>query len=248
MSMQAVVAESSDHFFMQDSPGPEDTIPPPQPKLYLGAFGASNVSVAPEPDSYPGYLHHSGMDSSLGLLRADVNAGSYTHRPLAPSAMTQAPSMPSLLHHSPADVDHYRQIPLPRLSPAAHPGRSQSTNKRDPQRKARRRRATPPMQTMYPINEALAPGMMEDDGPDGEVTLDDKAPQELQRLWDIRKKYLSRKGNGMWEDIMAEYYNDDHMTSENKKTQLKAGLQMKIHRMLLKHGVWPQRDVSHRTT
>lgn len=89
--------------------------------------------------------------------------------------------------------------------------------------------------------------MIEDDGPYEDVTLDDKAPQDLQRLWNIRKKYLSRKGNGMWEDIMAEYYHDEQLASENKKTQLKAGLQMKIHRMLLKHGVWPQRDVSQHT-
>lgn len=83
---------------------------------------------------------------------------------------------------------------------------------------------------------------IEDDGPDEEVTLDDKTPQDLRRLWDTRRKWLSKKGNGMWEDIMMEYYGEDHMT-ENKKTQVKAALQMKIHRMLLKHGKWPERDV-----
>lgn len=245
LSMQPTVAETSHDFFMQDSPGPEDNIPPPQPKLYLGAFGASNVSVAPEPDHYPGYLHNPGMDSPMGLLRAsnlpDVNAGSYTHRPMAPTNMSQGPPMTSLLHHSPQD--HYRHIPLPRLSPSAHSGRQPT--KRDPARKAaRRRRATPPMQAMYSINEESAPPIVIDDGPDEEVTLDDKTPQDLRRLWNIRKKHLSRKGNGMWEDIMAEYYHEGNLGSDNKKTQAKAGLQMKIHRMLLKHGVWPHRDVS----
>lgn len=83
---------------------------------------------------------------------------------------------------------------------------------------------------------------IEDDGPDEEVTLDDNAPQELRRLWDTRRKYLGKKGNGMWEDIMLEFLGEE-VASENKKTQVKAALQMKIHRMLLKHGKWPERDV-----
>lgn len=75
-----------------------------------------------------------------------------------------------------------------------------------------------------------------------EVTLDDKTPSELRRLWDTRRSHLGKKGNGMWDDIMEEYYGQD-CRSENKKTQLKAALQMKIHRMLLKHGQWPAKDV-----
>lgn len=247
MSMQSVAAEASHDFFLQNSPGPDDGIPPPQPKLYLGAFSVSNVSAAPEPDPYPGYSYSSGMDSPMGVLRhaslPDINPGSYTHQPLNHSSMS------SLLHHSPQDP--YRRIPpLPRLSPTHHTTiRPQSTRGQPGRKAARRRRATPPnaLQAMYRIDEAAVPVMIEDDGPAEEVTLDDKAPSDLQRLWDIRKKHLSRKGNGMWEDIMTEYYQEENLASENKKTQLKAGLQMKIHRMLLKHGVWPKRDVSRKS-
>lgn len=250
MSMQASAAETPEHFFINSSPGPEDSIPPPQSKLYLGAFSASNVSVAPETDAYPGYLHNPGMDSQMSLLRAsnlsDVNAGSYTHRPLGP--MSQGPPMASLLPHSPQDLEHYRQLSLPRLSPGLHSTvRQPHANKRDPSRKplARRRRPSPPhLQAMYPLAEAPAPVMAADDGPVENVTLDDKTPQDLVRLWEIRKKHRSQKGNGMWENITAEFFRDEPLGSDTKKQQLKAQLQMKIHRMLLKHGVWPERDVS----
>lgn len=229
--------------FLQHSPGPEDSHPPPQPVPYFGSYSVSNDSVTHEPNQYTGYLQNTSMDGSMGLLRqtnmSDVNGGSYTHRPLAP--LTQAPQMPSLLAH--ANHQPYRrdmQVPLPRLSPS-HP--RYASAKRDPTRKAtRRRRSSQNTQSIFRFQNEV-PGAMEDDGPDEEVTLDSKTPDDLQRLWDVRKKYLNRKGNGMWEDIMTEYLPEEHL-SENKKTQVKAALQMKIHRMLLKHGRWPGRDVS----
>lgn len=243
MTMQPTVAETTPHdFFVQRSPGPEDTNPPPPAEFYLGAFGASSVSVAPKTEPYPTYLHNTaGMESPMDLLRADVNAGSYTHRPMTTTGIAQTPSMPPLLHNSPQE--QYNPRPLRKLSPA------RTASKRDPARKAsRRRRNSPTIKPLHQIHEQVDSDLLEDDGyPDEDVTLDDKASPDLQRLWDIRKRYLSRKGNGMWEDILADYYQGENIGNDDKKTQAKAGLQMKVHRTLLKHAVWPQRDVSPRT-
>lgn len=273
------------HHHHEDPQGQQPT--PPQPQPYYGAFGVSADQAPPE--HY--YLPPSTIDNPLGLLRADVSGGSYTHHralaPLAPLTPTAAP-MATLLHPTAAappslSSPHYRRdmaMPLPRLTPSSHHHSRQSSLslRRDPARKAKARRNnnssnknnnnnnnndsssrrnsfSPPPQTPPPQQQqqqattgqqfCYGEGAMatEDGGPDsGEVTLDDKTPADSRRLWETRLKYLGKKGNGMWDDIMLDYLGKD-FASENKKTQVKAALQMKIHRMLLKHGQWPAKDV-----
>ena len=50
----------------------------------------------------------------------------------------------------------------------------------------------------------------------------------------------------MWENIIRDYLGSEaaDTLSEDKRTQVKASLQMKIHRGVLRHGVWPPRNVS----
>lgn len=242
MPLQATAAGSSHDLmpYLHHSPGHEEPPPPPQSAPYYGAY---SVSVPPETtDRY--YLQNATIDGPMRLLQAEVNGGSYTHRPLAPLA--HAAPMSTLL--SPSNVQPYRrefQAPLPRLSPT-HSRHASIPPRRGSERKARMRRnrresTRPPTQQPVRFGEEVVAAV--DDGPDEEVTLDDKTPADLRRLWDVRQKWLGKKGNGMWEDIMVEYHGDGQL-SENKKTQVKAALQMKIHRMLLKHGKWPNRDVS----
>lgn len=252
MSMPSTVAEATHDLlpYLQHphpSPGHEDAHPPPQSNPYFGSY---TVSAAPH-DQEQYYLPNGGDISGLGLLRQDVNGGgAYTHRPLAP--ITQQQHSPMFNTQAPS---HFR---LPRLEPIAPSanGRQYSVPRarRDRTRKNsarlslhRRDSFSPPVQQGSYMhtgeNAEMAMSQIEDDGPDEEVTLDDKTPADLRRLWDVRRKWLGKKGNGMWEDIMVEYLGEEALT-ENKKTQVKAALQMKIHRMLLKHGKWPERDVS----
>lgn len=76
--------------------------------------------------------------------------------------------------------------------------------------------------------------------------LDHKAPADLRRLWSTRQKWLSMKGHGMWENIVRDSLGPEEADAltEDKKKQVKASLQMKIHRGVLRHGIWPACDVS----
>lgn len=222
----------------------DDTAPPPPPQANP-YFGSYTVSVPQDHDQY--YLSHSGDLGPLSLLRQDVHgSGSYTHRPLAPLGHQQQSTLVNAQHHP----YHHR---LTRLSPTQSRQYAVPRTRRDRNRKAsvrqggsihRRGSFSPPVVYARPGEEGLPlhDHDVGNDEPDEEVTLDDKTPADLRRLWDTRRKWLGKKGNGMWEDIMHDYLGDEHMT-ENKKTQVKAALQMKIHRMLLKHGKWPERDV-----
>ncbi|KAJ4393913.1 hypothetical protein N0V93_003130 [Gnomoniopsis smithogilvyi] len=221
----------------------EEAAPPPPPQA-TPYFGSYNVSVPQEHDQY--YLPHAGDIGPLGLLRQDVHGGgSYTHRPLAALGQQQHATVFSP-HQQPY------QHGLARLSPTQSRQYSVPRARRERNRKASARRGgsihrrgsfSPPGMYSRPGENGmpLHHSHIEDDEPDEGVTLDDKTPADLRRLWDTRRKWLGKKGNGMWENIMQEYLGEEHMT-ENKKTQVKAALQMKIHRMLLKHGKWPERD------
>jgi hypothetical protein len=74
-----------------------------------------------------------------------------------------------------------------------------------------------------------------------EVYLDDMAPVELRRLWDVRKKRLASKGHSMWENITRDYLGHEEADAlgVGKRALVKASLQMKFHRGVLRHAVWP---------
>lgn len=245
-----------------------DDHPAPQSNPYFGSYTVSAPGHEQQQQQHDQY-YAAGDLGALGLLRND----SYTHRPLAPMQhqQQQHPSPPMfggggppshyrLPRLSPGAGGHSRQYSVPRA--AARRDRAARKNSARAlsisHQQQRRESFSPPppggeegsyMQQQKNGEDVMA-GMhhhhvgmeLDDGGPDEEVTLDDKTPADLRRLWDTRRKWIGKKGNGMWEDIMTEYLGEDNLT-ENKKTQVKAALQMKIHRMLLKHGKWPERDV-----
>lgn len=233
--------------YIQNSPGHEDSIPP-QPAPYFGHYSASSVSVGTEPDGMTSYYMQDVMnDSSYGLMRGtglpDINSGSYTHRPLAPNMLQQ-----------PHQGQYRRDVlPISRLSPASYGRPPPVQVKRHPSRKpsARKARVKKEQSSSPPtIPQAFR---FEDAGrgseaaePEEEVDLDQKTPADLRRLWSIRQKWFNKKGHGMWENIIRDFLGPEEADalSEDKKTQVKANLQMKIHRGVLRHGKWPACDVS----
>ncbi|KAF3762164.1 hypothetical protein M406DRAFT_72186 [Cryphonectria parasitica EP155] len=254
MSMPTTVAEQSQDLmgsYLHHSPGHEEPPPPPSTPYY----GSYSVSVPPEPTDSPYYLQNAALDNNhMRMLQADVNGGgAYTPRRLAPPSHAPPPMSSTLLaasSHNPHAYQREFQISFPKLSP--HGRHASLPIRRDPARKAKARRnkkgsLSPSAQKSIRVGSVGAPAApdntvaKENEVLEEEVTLDDNTPADLRRLWDIRKRWLGKKGNGMWEDIMVEYQGEENF-SENKKTQIKAALQMKIHRMLLKHGKWPTRD------
>lgn len=249
MAVPATVTQASHDIlgpYIQNSPGHEDHIPP-QPAPYFGHYSASSVSVGTEPDGITSYYMHDVMDNSYGLIRGtglpDINSGSYTHRPLAPNMLQQPPQ------------GQYRRdvLPISRLSPTNYGRPPPVQAKRHPSRKpsARKSRVKKEQSSSPP---AIPPAFRFDDAgrggeavePEEEVDLDQKTPADLRRLWGIRQKWFGRKGHGMWENIIRDFLGPEEADalSEDKKTQVKANLQMKIHRGVLRHGKWPASDVS----
>ncbi|ROW07806.1 hypothetical protein VMCG_03415 [Cytospora schulzeri] len=236
------------------SPGHEESIPPPQANPYFGHYSASGVSVGQDadgiPSSYHGYLS-SGMHDSYGGL-PDIG-GNYTHRPLAPN--THTPMAPILQQPPPGQ---YRRdvMPISRLSPTSFSRPAPVVVKRHPSRKPRVRgsrgnlkrepSSSPPLSQAFGFDGSAAARGDNNNNPDApaeEVTLDEKTPGELRRLWEIRKKWQKKKGHGMWEDIVREFVGpESDALTDDKKTQLKANLQMRVHRGVMKYGSWPESD------
>lgn len=248
--------------------------PPPQSQPYFGSYSVSvPQEPVPEHYYLQGGTIDNPLGLLRADVSSSGGGSSFTHRALAPLAQASPSMAPTtMIHHhqQPAPPPQYSSrreldMALPKLSsPPTHSRHTSLSLRRDPARKTKARRSnsssnnnssgnnrrdssySPPAQGQYQFGEevmAAEGGGAGDNGPDEEVTLDDKTPADLRRLWDTRRKWLGKKGNGMWEDIMVEYLGEEGH-SENKKTQVKAALQMKIHRMLLKHAEWPARDVS----
>lgn len=205
---------------------------------------------------------------SLPDINSGGGGGSYTHRPLAPNTHAHATPMAPILQQPPPEPFRRDLIPISRLSPQSYSPRGAPVMvKRHPSRKPRARKgggvkreqSTSPTlaQTFGTLGgggggggdgsgNGVGLGLgVDPDAPVEEVTLDDKTPDDLRRLWEIRKKWCKKKGHGMWEDIVREYKGAEaEGLSDDKKTQIKANLQMKVHRGVLKHGSWPESDVS----
>lgn len=228
------------------SPGHEDPLPP-QAAPYFGHYSASSVSVGQEADgipSYHGYMNNTMHDNSYANL-PDIGGNYTTHRPLAPN--THTPMAPILQQPPPGP---YRRdvMPISRLSPSSFSRPTPVIVKRHPSRKPRVRSkgnlkreasSSPPLPQAFGLDGSRS----DPDSLAEEVTLDDKTPGELRRLWEIRKKWQKKKGHGMWEDIVREFVGpESDALSEDKKTQLKANLQMRVHRGVMKYGSWPESD------
>ncbi|KAI3392124.1 hypothetical protein diail_6136, partial [Diaporthe ilicicola] len=247
MSVHATVSQAPQGIlgpYLHNSPGHEESIPPPPP--YFGAYTASSVSVGQEPDGLPSYYLENSMNTgSYGLIRGtnlpDISSGAYTHRPLAPNMLHQPQPGP------------YRRDPVPisRLSPINF-GRPPIVQvKRRPSRKPSARKArlkkeqssSPPIMPQ-PFRLASAGRGGEAAAPEDEVELDPKTPAEFRRLWAIRGNCAGNRGHGMWEDIVKKWLGPEkaEALSDDKKTKLKANLQMKVHRGILRYGSWPSRD------
>lgn len=247
MPVQATVTQAPHDIlraYIQNSPGHEETIPPPQSAPYFGHYSASSVSVGTEPDGLPScYITDVIGENPYGLMRGlpDIHSGSYTHRPLAPNMLQQ-----------PQQSQYRRDVlPISRLSPASYGRPPPVQAKRHPSRKPSARKArvkkeqstSPPAMTQPFLFEDASRGG-EPVAPEEDVSLDHKAPADLRRLWTIRQKWFARKGHGMWENIIRDFLGAEEADalSEDKRTQVKANLQMKIHRGVLRHGIWPARN------
>ena len=72
------------------------------------------------------------------------------------------------------------------------------------------------------------------------LTLSDNTPDDDKFLFDLRVDCDRRnlKGKGMWDEIQKRY-------QEAKGGQYdKARLQMRVTRLVAKHGIWPDSEVS----
>ncbi|POS73157.1 hypothetical protein DHEL01_v208448 [Diaporthe helianthi] len=236
--------------YIQSSPGHEEPIPPPQSAPYFGHYSASSVAVGTEPDGLPScYITDVMSEGPYGLMRGmpDIHSASYTHRPLAPN-MLQQPQQPQQPQQS-----QYRRdvLPISRLSPTTY-GRpttfqvKRHTSRKPSTRKARfkKEQSTSPPALSQAFASGDASGAGEPIAPEEAVFLDHKTPADLRRLWTIREKWFARKGHGMWENIIRDFLGPEEADalSEDKRTQVKANLQMKIHRGVLRHGMWPARN------
>ncbi|KUI70956.1 hypothetical protein VM1G_05844 [Cytospora mali] len=252
MAVQTAVTQAPhDMLYLHHSPGHEDPLPPPQANPYFGHYSASSVSVGQEQDgisSYSNYLNNAMHDNSYGMMERpslpDIG-NSYTHRPLAPSTHTH---MATILQQPQPGPYRRDLMPISRLSPTNFTRAPPVVVKRHPTRKPRVRgkvvkreqSSSPPLSQGFGLDGS---GRADPDTPAEEVTLDEKTPDDLKRLWDIRRKWQKKKGHGMWEDIVREFTGPEaDNLSDDKKTQLKANLQMRVHRGVMKYGSWPESD------
>jgi hypothetical protein len=115
-----------------------------------------------------------------------------------------------------------------------------SPGRRPPPRKrpsATRKASRTPKTTPHFASEVNNSQFRQDGGEVEELTLRDDAPEDDKLLFQLRKKYLSEKGKGMWEDMKSEY---QQLVQGNWE---KAALQMKVTRAVAKYGVWPEKEV-----
>lgn len=73
--------------------------------------------------------------------------------------------------------------------------------------------------------------------PGERITLSEDAPEPDRYLFDLRNSMLESKGKGMWEALQAAF-------TERYGPKHRAALQMQLSRAVMKHGQWPESEVS----
>ncbi|KAH8749127.1 hypothetical protein F5883DRAFT_652904 [Diaporthe sp. PMI_573] len=227
------------------SPGLKHPISQPEAIRIFDHHRTSGASQTPEPNMQPySYIQDVANDNSYtirGTGLSDSISEIDASRPVSLDVSKAAQQeqnqqdMPPILGFSPMDSRWPTPVELDRC-----PGQMHNTRKVSP-RKVQ-------SSSLSSMPDELIRG---DAGRSGEtnvaaeeVYLDDKAPAELRRLWTIRQTWFANKGHSMWENIIRDYLGPEttNALSEDKRTQVKASLQMKLHRGILRHGVWPARN------
>ncbi|RYP09500.1 hypothetical protein DL764_001279 [Monosporascus ibericus] len=68
--------------------------------------------------------------------------------------------------------------------------------------------------------------------PAEQIKLSNEASEPDRYLFDLRNRFLDSKGNGMWENLQAEY-------TQKYGPKQRAALQMQLSRAIMKYGQWP---------
>lgn len=70
-----------------------------------------------------------------------------------------------------------------------------------------------------------------------QITLSDDAPEPDRYLFELRNSMLESKGKGMWEALQSAF-------TGRYGAKERAALQMQLSRAVMKHGQWPESEVS----
>lgn len=70
-----------------------------------------------------------------------------------------------------------------------------------------------------------------------QITLSDDAPEADRYLFELRNSMLESKGKGMWEALQSAF-------TDRYGPKERAALQMQLSRAVMKHGQWPESEVS----
>ncbi|RYP77246.1 hypothetical protein DL771_001295 [Monosporascus sp. 5C6A] len=68
--------------------------------------------------------------------------------------------------------------------------------------------------------------------PTEQIKLSNEASEPDRYLFELRNRFLNSKGNGMWENLQAEY-------TQKYGPKQRAALQMQLSRAIMKYGQWP---------
>ncbi|KAH8899243.1 hypothetical protein GQ53DRAFT_801828 [Thozetella sp. PMI_491] len=222
-------------------PSPRDDLPPPPIDPYL-PYVVSGVPGS-EVDMYgpPGYPHTTADPAYISRPQ-----GSSSEPATAPHMPPLAPTPPILdpPHHSayraqlaPSGI---RSIAGPGMLPAPHfqPSHPPISSARRPPPRKKRQPKRVVKQSHFPSGAGSTSGLAAGDSPPVKkefITLAEGCSHDDRRLFALRLKYDHIKGKGMWDKIGDEF--DDKSAGKGREA-----LQMRVHRMVAKYGVWPEAE------
>lgn len=228
---------------------PKTEIPPPIDP-YLGHFTVSGTNDGEVTHHSLHEYHPYGVQVAppgayLGPQHVPVDAQHMHHR-MPSNGATPVLSQPHPSHYRPHSAPHVGAIedlrdPGGMMLGAYHQPGALSPNRksRPPKKSSSAKRPSRPSKSTPRADSNSQFTPQEDDGE--ELTLGADASEDDKYLFQLRKKFLSEKGKGMWEEMKAQYSNKHQGNWE------KAALQMKVSRVVARYGVWPEKEVSNNT-
>ncbi|KAJ4296990.1 hypothetical protein N0V88_003906 [Collariella sp. IMI 366227] len=212
---------------------PKTDLPPPIDP-YLGHFTVSGVNEE--------VTHHNPLMDYNPYPVPVAPPGSYMdsdlhHRmpPSGPAPVLSHPH-PSQYRHQPAGaIEDLRGNPaIMGVNPYQPRGSLSPSRRTQPRKKPSRKQFRTPKAAQHLGSDAH--GHFGHDEEEEELTLRSDAPEDDKYLFQLRNKYISEKGKGMWEEMKTEY------SKKHSGNWEKAALQMKVSRAVAKYGEWPERE------
>jgi hypothetical protein len=235
--------------YMGTSPGAEDV--PPQAAPYFGTFGVSDSSDI-DPSSHFQSSYPFMDDTPAYYQRQQADAVSAA--PMYSHVSIPTMAAPILNHPKPEDFHHSHKgammqaIPASSMiqihqpgqmygvsAPAAKPSDRHRRKNRVTKRAPVPRRAS--SAAFSQMHKSPSRDLEGDDQNVPALRLSEKATEDERILFDLRMKYRSDKGKGMWAAIGEDYRAHTGRTCE------KEALQMKVNRAVRKHAIWPEEEV-----